>query len=214
MDNPDFLDFNSLTSMNLFAYCDNDPVNDKDSDGHVAGTVIKFFAGMILGIFYQLVVDVIESIIKIILGKANNIEFSPLSDYVESMLTWGINTLNIFNSKLIAFLIPIGTVAVKYLVKIITGDKITVSKLITDVSFAILNGIINVCFTNKLKNKIDKIRRSYENYHTKYFKMISKTKNLYLSMNNKFFNFSATFTFSSTLFKMIFKLLFEGRAVE
>lgn len=203
----------TVLAFNLFAYCENNPINKNDFNGHIAETVIKFFAGMILGFYYQLFVDIIESIIKIILGITNDIQLSSIACYIESMLTWGVNTLNIFNTKLIAFLVPIGIVAVKYLVLILTGEEISMKNLISDVAFAIINGIINVCFTNGLKNKINSIRKSYSNHRINYYKMISKTRKIKLVMNNRFFNFSASFTLSSTVLKMIINILFEKKVV-
>ena len=47
MDNPDFLDFNSLTSMNLFAYCDNSPVICVDPSGHFCVWAVILIATLI-----------------------------------------------------------------------------------------------------------------------------------------------------------------------
>jgi len=50
MDNPNFLDTKSLNGLNLFTYCNNNPVNYVDPEGHIAisllvGLAVSFGVG-------------------------------------------------------------------------------------------------------------------------------------------------------------------------
>lgn len=49
MDNPGYLKFDSLTSMNLFAYCNNNPVMQIDPSGHLAFFVVTLIIGAVIG---------------------------------------------------------------------------------------------------------------------------------------------------------------------
>lgn len=49
MDNPTFLKYDSAIGMNLFAYCNNNPVMGIDPDGHIAFFVITLIIGAVIG---------------------------------------------------------------------------------------------------------------------------------------------------------------------
>ena len=87
---------NGAFGCNLFAYCHNDPIDNKDSAGNlIAETIFKIFAGIIFGLLIQLISDFIIYILYYLIhGKA---EFQPkVRDYISSALSWAITFANPF----------------------------------------------------------------------------------------------------------------------
>ena len=65
-----------ITDKNLFAYCENNPIQQKDSDGRFAHLII----GAAVGVFTQYICDVAQNVIE---GKPLAEVFKPTSSWVD-----------------------------------------------------------------------------------------------------------------------------------
>ena len=74
-------DATGLLSTNMFAYCENDPVNKSDPDGEVAPILIAMAGGALVGIAEQFMTDVIYAMVT---GQPLDACFSSVGTYVSS----------------------------------------------------------------------------------------------------------------------------------
>ena len=74
-------DETGLLSTNMFAYCENDPVNKSDPTGEVAPILIAMAGGALVGIAEQFMTDVIYAMVT---GQPLDACFSSVGTYVSS----------------------------------------------------------------------------------------------------------------------------------
>ncbi len=74
-------DATGLLSTNMFAYCENDPVNKSDPTGEVAPILIAMAGGALVGIAEQFMTDVIYAMVT---GQPLDACFSSVGTYVSS----------------------------------------------------------------------------------------------------------------------------------
>ena len=74
-------DATGLLSTNMFAYCENDPVNKSDPTGEVAPILVAMAGGALVGIAEQFMTDVIYAMVT---GQPLDACFSSVGTYVSS----------------------------------------------------------------------------------------------------------------------------------
>ena len=83
-------DATGLLSTNMFAYCENDPVNKSDPDGEVAPILVAMAGGALVGIAEQFMTDVIYAMVT---GQSLDACFSSVGTYVSSAVGGAMSVL-------------------------------------------------------------------------------------------------------------------------
>lgn len=199
-----------LHSDNLFCYCCNAPVNEKDEIGSlIASAVGKFVLYAVFGLFVQFTCDIIEFLIrKFIRNKKISFSISPLGDYLGSALSWGMSALNLFDNKLAAFLAPFVPVMVKHLTNIIVGS-FSWYGLLADVISAFVAAMISVALNNSMKNKLSKVKRGKGNRYSEYARYLKKQQNIKININKSFFKASIAIIITTSLIQTLLNILLK-----
>ena len=83
-------DATGLLSTNMFAYCENDPVNKSDPTGEVAPILIAMAGGAMVGLAEQFMTDVIYAMVT---GQPLDACFSSVGTYVSSAVGGAMSVL-------------------------------------------------------------------------------------------------------------------------
>ena len=83
-------DATGLLSTNMFAYCENDPVNKSDPTGEVAPILVAMAGGALVGIAEQFMTDVIYAMVT---GQPLDACFSSVGTYVSSAVGGAMSVL-------------------------------------------------------------------------------------------------------------------------
>ena len=83
-------DATGLLSANMFAYCENDPVNKSDPTGEVAPILVAMAGGALVGIAEQFMTDVIYAMVT---GQPLDACFSSVGTYVSSAVGGAMSVL-------------------------------------------------------------------------------------------------------------------------
>ena len=83
-------DATGLLSTNMFAYCENDPVNKSDPTGEVAPILIAMAGGALVGLAEQFMTDVIYAMVT---GQPLDACFSSVGTYVSSAVGGAMSVL-------------------------------------------------------------------------------------------------------------------------
>ena len=83
-------DATGLLSTNMFAYCENDPVNKSDPTGEVAPILVAMAGGALVGIAEQFMTDVIYAMVT---GQSLDACFSSVGTYVSSAVGGAMSVL-------------------------------------------------------------------------------------------------------------------------
>ena len=83
-------DATGLLSTNMFAYCENDPVNKSDPDGEVAPILVAMAGGAMVGLAEQFMTDVIYAMVT---GQSLDACFSSVGTYVSSAVGGAMSVL-------------------------------------------------------------------------------------------------------------------------
>ena len=83
-------DATGLLSTNMFAYCENDPVNRSDPSGEVAPILIAMAGGAMVGLAEQFMTDVIYAMVT---GQPLDACFSSVGTYVSSAVGGAMSVL-------------------------------------------------------------------------------------------------------------------------
>ena len=83
-------DATGLLSTNMFAYCENDPVNKSDPTGEVAPILVAMAGGAMVGLAEQFMTDVIYAMVT---GQSLDACFSSVGTYVSSAVGGAMSVL-------------------------------------------------------------------------------------------------------------------------
>ena len=160
-------DATGLLSTNMFAYCENDPVNRSDPDG-------ELWAQFAVGIASQYLGDVLGNIAS---GKTGLDMFKPTSSVGEYIAS-GISSM-IPGGKLVSSLIrsTIST-AITEGEKIVKTGKLEAKSMVKNFGENIISDIVSNKISGIVKNKIDiKRPRNYSSFaHIQYLKKPTLTR--------------------------------------
>lgn len=106
--------------VNLFAYCDNDPANESDSEGSVITAILrKILLGFIKGFLKQLCSDILVWLVrKVVFNKHEKFRLKT-EEYIASILEGIFSEFSLF--QVIGSTIKIICIVVKYLPKLFGG---------------------------------------------------------------------------------------------
>ena len=140
---------------NLFAYCNNNPVNECDGKGQLAAQLLaRIILGIMLGVFIQLLSDLLSYWYSKLFSKPKS--FSPsVGDYISSAISWALTCVT-FNSKVVEICATVIPVLIKHVYRAFNNNfdwiDLMLDLLMVLVAFAVGKGI-----SKAEKNKISKI---------------------------------------------------------
>ena len=185
----------SCTGYNIFAYCQNTPINGSDIDGQAFVQIFaKIILGIILGVYSQLVFDILDYLVNLI--SDSNAKFSAsVRDYILSILSCILAFFDIRN-RFARILIGGLQIALSYVG--CNFNKQTWTNLITDVMFLIVSeiigGVLDRNKTKKIEKAIKKINKNKKKLSS--FLRASKIKKKTVNIEQKFHALGVGITFS------------------
>ncbi len=172
------------TPKNLFEYCGNKPINEKDPAGNaVITTILKFVAGLFFGFLTQLASDFIVYLYdRFIKSKEHSIISSSLGDYIGASLSCGASMILPISGKHWKLFVAIGNIIpflTKYLCILFSNGfdfkAIKILAFVIDLASLLINILVSIYLGNKLKNKLDALRK----------KRVANSKNTALKLQKK-----------------------------
>ena len=206
----------SIQGHNLFTYCENNPINNKDASGNIIwNTIFKLFMGVIFGLCVQLLSDFLLYILRCWRKGKSNVSFSPHpQDYISSALTWALTFANPFScftkkgkmvGKILRQLTNFIPLVSKYIGR--KWENIDKFDFFTDLIAVLVGIFIDVLIDKRTANKINDLRKEIKK--GKNVKGL-KSQILTIKINKKILGekISITVNFSPTITQLIFKVIF------
>ncbi len=194
---------------NLFAYCENDPVNRMDFDGKlIATTIIKCVLGALFGLLVQLISDLVEyAVKKYVLHKTVANQFSPtspLGDYLGSAVTWALSSLSPVSkaAKVILPMIPVGA---KHITNAFCG-RFKFRDFLVDLAYALVTAIVSVALTKTAAKQIESLRK-YRKKNSRNLQLKATKKAIRYTLNLRITKVSISLTSLDTITILLLNLL-------
>ena len=154
-----------IVDFNLYAYCGNDCVNEKDASGNVlASKIAEVILSALTSVLLRLASDLITHLIKkYLFGK--NIEFSPKpKDYILAAIDGALDCFNPFSKSkrakaIYSIVCPLIFVIVDHICTLYLEKKFNPIKLGYDLVKILIKGVIDFVLDRDKKNKINKIKK-------------------------------------------------------
>ncbi len=206
--------FESVLYHNLFVYCGNEPVNNKDVYGNIIGSILsKFFVGVLIGFAKQLIADIIEFVYEnFALNGSAYIKLSPVCDYISSILSeiTAQFTVNLKKGKAVLNLI-VGSAAllVKYIPKILNKQMNGREwlKLVGDIISLALTYLIER-MSKKVYKKLKRVKRDLKK-HPKDLRLNKNKSGLNLKIKKMGITVSTYIPISQQLLSLIAITIFR-----
>jgi RHS repeat-associated protein len=170
---------------NIFAYCQNTPINGSDIYGHVFAQVFaKIILGILLGVYSQLVLDILDYLVNLISNSNAKFSAKPLN-YIVSILSCILAFFDIGN-RIVRILLNILPIALSYVG--CTFNKTTWANIFKDLMFLIVGELIGGALNRNKAKKIEKATKKINANKKKLHKVVRESK-----LNTKIVNIEQKF---------------------
>ena len=209
-DTADSLDaVSKILESNLYAYCQNDPVNETDCSGCLIGKIIKsILVGVFKGFIGQLGSDLITFLYKLLLVDSNTkFEMSGEADYLKSILS-------AIASELIGFLgatklaAQIFMIVGGYFTKFVNNKMKATDWILmaTKLGMLILRHVLGKKLNSRKKKELDKLKK-FRKKKSRNVKLKSQRKQIKLKIEKKGFKIDLTFDITEYVLENFFDIL-------
>ena len=136
---------------NIFTYCQNNPINGLDVRGCCFVQVFaKIILGILLGIFTQLIFDVLDFLVRLISNPNAKFQATPI-EYITSILSSIFSFFDIRN-KLVRYILNLVLIVTPYVHRDFSKPE-TIFELITDLMFFFVGEIVGGGLDRKKQKK-------------------------------------------------------------
>ena len=206
----------STKGHNLFCYCDNNPVNNKDASGNILWkTIFNLLMGAIFGLCVQLFSDFLLYLLRCWRKGKSNVSFDPHpQDYISSALTWALTFANPFSGltkkgktvgKILKQLTNFIPLVSKYIGR--KWENIDKFDFFTDLIAIVVGIIIDEIIDKRTANKVNDLRKEMKK--GKNVKGL-KSQTFKIKIDRKILGekIAITVNFSPTVTQILFKVIF------
>ena len=165
-DDIDYLGYTTgLLSYNLFTYCDNNPLNHSDKEGHAIWSIV---AKLLLGVLSQYAGDIIQNIIRGCTGWRVFKPVSSVGTYISAAISSLLKGGKIFKNIAISFINEI----IKIIENSIKGKKSSLSEILKNFIKNTIVGILGDFISSIVCSKIMSLTpNNYSTFaHSQYLK--------------------------------------------
>ncbi len=160
-----FSKYSDTKLINLFTYCENDPVNGKDVTGaFFIKKLAEIFLSAVFGIVFQLFIDFAIYLVKKLVYK-KNVSFKAYpGDYIEQALSWAIDTLNPFSRKkqiIGRFVLEVLGSVLNQITNLIAGRGFDLQQVLKGAAVAAVKAAIKKCLGKKTAKEISKLKKHH-----------------------------------------------------
>jgi RHS repeat-associated protein len=199
----------SVLENNLFAYCQNDPVDESDYTGSLLTSIIKkILTGLFKGFIGQLGVDFISYLYNVLfVNSKSKFAMSSTSEYLKSIASCVISELVDFIGSA-KFIIQVFTIVGSYFTKLVKGSMKTADwiTLVIKLAMLILKTVLLKRLNTKKKNELKELKK-YKKKKSKntYFK--KQKVQMKLKYENKGFKIDLSFDITEYVIDNFFNIL-------
>ena len=180
---------------NIFAYCQNTPINGSDIYGRVFAQVFaKIILGILLGVYSQLILDVLDYLVSLISNPKAKFSAKPL-EYIVSILSCILAFFD-FKNPIVRILLNILPTALSYVG--CTWDKAIWANIFKDLMFLFISSLIGGALDHNKTKKIEKATKKINANKKKLHKIVrqSKLNTKTVNIEQKFYALGVGITFS------------------
>ena len=159
---------------NIFAYCQNTPINGRDIDGQTFVIVFaKIILGIVLGVFTQLIFDVLDYLVSLISDSNAKLSAKPI-DYISSILSSILSFFDI-RKPWIRYTLNLSLIIAPYF-HCDFREPATTYELISDLMFFFVGEIVGGGLDRKKTKKIEKAKKKISKNKNKLTKAMKKAR--------------------------------------
>ena len=194
------------SKLNTFSYCENTPVNSVDASGRfTAQLVARIIIGAMIGLFAQLLSDLIAVWFASITNQKATPVMSNGGDYVASMISWALTCVS-FNSKVVQIIASLIPFAIKHVSRWV-NNKFNVFDFFADAVIILLSFLVNTCLDKFKKVKLDQIiKKAGRGSGASRYINIRETK-LNLTISVLGIKFNLTFNIAGSFISNVYTML-------
>ena len=191
-DNVDVLfGVSKIIDFNLYAYCSNDCINEKDASGNLlAEKIAEVILSVVASFFMQFFSDFANYLFqRYLYGKTEDFQPDP-KDYIVEAVKAALECINPFAKKKTAKLIyniicPAIFVIVDYVWDFVRGKSIDFNKFGYDILCSMINGLIDLAMDAKARKKMRKLKKKYRKKNLAYKQHKMKIKAEFKALGKK-----------------------------
>ena len=199
----------SVLENNLFAYCQNDPVNESDYTGSLLTSIIKkILTGLFKGFIGQLGMDFISYLYNVLfVNSKSKFTMSSTSEYLKSIASAVISELLDFFGAA-KFIIQVFTIVGSYFTKLVKGSMKTADwiNLVIKLAMLILKTVLLKRLNTKKKNELKKLKK-YKKKKSKNIYYKNQKRQVKLKYEKKGFKINLTFDITEYVIDNFFNIL-------
>jgi len=191
-DNVDVLfSVSKIVDFNLYAYCSNDCINEKDASGNLlASKIAEVILSVVASLLMQLFSDFANYLFqRYLYGSTEDFQPDP-KDYIVGAVKAALECINPFAKKKTAKLIyniicPAIFVIVDYVWELVRGKPIDFKKLGYDLFWSMINGLIDLAMDKKARKEMRKLKKKYRKRNLAYKRDKIKVKAEFKALGKK-----------------------------
>ncbi len=200
---------NKVLENNLFAYCQNDPVNESDYTGSLLTSLIKkILTGVFKGFIGLLGSDFITFLYKVLLvDSKTKFTMSSGSEYLKSIASAVVSELiDIFGGA--KFIVQVFMIVGSYFTKIVNGrmDSTDWITLVIKLAMLVLKTVLRERLNKQKKKELDLLKK-FRKKKSKNLKLKNQRRQVKLNFEKKGFKVDITFDITEYVLENFLNIL-------
>ena len=200
----------SVLENNLFAYCQNDPVNESDYTGSLLTSIIKkILTGLFKGFIGQLGMDFISYLYNVLfVNSKSKFTMSSTSEYLKSIASAVVSELLDFFGAA-KFIIQVFTIVGSYFTKLVKGrmENADWINLFIKLAMLILKTVLLKRLNTRKKNELKQLKKYKKKYRITKKNCKILRRQIRLKYEKKGFKINLTFDITEYVIDNFFNIL-------